>query len=102
MVADLNVHWGRRQPIEIWFSILLVRKLLRHGNFTSKEHLQQRIESFIAYFNASALTGMDPLLLAKTDPPGAQTFLTRRSSLPHGQPGRHEPLRRKASIPLFD
>jgi DDE superfamily endonuclease len=38
--------------IEIWFSIL-VRKLLRRGNFTSKEHLQQRIESFIAYFNAT-------------------------------------------------
>jgi hypothetical protein len=38
--------------IEIWFSIL-VRKLLRRGNFTSKEHLQQRIESFIGYFNAS-------------------------------------------------
>ncbi len=38
--------------IEIRFSIL-VRKLLRRGNFTSKEHLQQRIESFIAYFNAT-------------------------------------------------
>jgi hypothetical protein len=37
--------------IEIWFSIL-VRKLLRRGNFTSKEYLQERIESFIAYFNA--------------------------------------------------
>jgi hypothetical protein len=38
--------------IEIWFSIL-VRKLLRRGNFTSKEHLLRRIESFIAYFNAT-------------------------------------------------
>jgi hypothetical protein len=38
--------------VEIWFSIL-VRKLLRRGNFTSKQHLQQRIESFIAYFNAT-------------------------------------------------
>jgi hypothetical protein len=28
-------------------------KLLRRGNFTSKQHLQQRIESFIAYFNAT-------------------------------------------------
>ena len=37
---------------KIWFSIL-VRKLLRRGNFTSKQHLQQRIESFIAYFNAT-------------------------------------------------
>jgi hypothetical protein len=32
---------------------LLARKLLRRGNFTSKVHLQQRIESFIAYFNAT-------------------------------------------------
>jgi len=32
-------------------SPILVRKLLRRGNFTSKEHLKQRIESFIAYFN---------------------------------------------------
>jgi hypothetical protein len=39
-------------PIEIWFSIL-ARKLLRRGNFTSREHLQQRIENFIAYFNAT-------------------------------------------------
>jgi hypothetical protein len=38
--------------IEIWFSIL-VGKLLRRGNFTSKQHLQQRIESFIAYLNAT-------------------------------------------------
>ena len=38
--------------VEIWFSIL-VRRLLRRGNFTSKEHLRQRIESFIAYFNAT-------------------------------------------------
>ena len=32
---------------------LLVRKLLRRGNFSSKDHLQQRIEGFIAYFNAT-------------------------------------------------
>jgi len=38
--------------VEIWFSIP-VRKVLRCGNFTSKQHLQQRIESFIAYFNAT-------------------------------------------------
>jgi hypothetical protein len=29
----------------------LIRKLLRHGNFTSEEHLQQETESFIAYFH---------------------------------------------------
>jgi hypothetical protein len=45
-------HASWINQIEIWFSIL-VRKLFRRGNFTSKEHLQQRIESFIAYFNAT-------------------------------------------------
>ena len=45
-------HASWLNQIEIWFSIL-VRKLLRRGNFTSKEHLQQRIESFIGYFNAT-------------------------------------------------
>jgi transposase len=45
-------HASWINQVEIWFSIL-VRKLLRRGNFTSKEHLQQRIESFIAYFNAT-------------------------------------------------
>ena len=45
-------HASWINQIEIWFFIL-VRKLLRRGNFTSKEHLQQRIESFIAYFNAT-------------------------------------------------
>ena len=39
-----------KSVIEIWFSIL-VRKLLRRGCFTSKAHLKQRIEAFIAYFN---------------------------------------------------
>jgi len=43
-------HASWINQIEIWFSIL-VRKLLRRGNFTSKDHLQQRIEGFIAYFN---------------------------------------------------
>ena len=45
-------HASWINQIEIWFSIL-VRKLLRRGNFTSKEHLQQRIEGFITYFNAT-------------------------------------------------
>ena len=43
-------HASWINQVEIWFSIL-VRKLLRRGNFTSKEHLKQRIESFITYFN---------------------------------------------------
>jgi hypothetical protein len=46
------IRSSRLKQIEIWFSIL-VRNLLRRGNFTSKQHLQQRIESFIAYFNAT-------------------------------------------------
>jgi hypothetical protein len=48
-------HASWLNQIEIWFSIL-ARKLLRRGNFTSKQHLQQRIESFIAYFNATMAT----------------------------------------------
>jgi hypothetical protein len=45
-------HASWVNQIEIWVSIL-VRKLLRRGNVTSKHHLQQRIEGFIAYFNAT-------------------------------------------------
>ena len=45
-------HASWINQIEIWFSIL-VRKLLRRGSFTSKEHLQQRIEGFIAYFSTT-------------------------------------------------
>ena len=30
-----------------------MRKLLRRGSFVSKEHLKQRIEVLIAYFNAT-------------------------------------------------
>jgi transposase len=41
-------HASWINQIEIWFSILVRRR-----NFTSKEHLQQRIKSFIAYFNAT-------------------------------------------------
>ena len=43
-------HCSWLNQIEIWFSIL-VRKVIRRGNFTSQEDLQNRIESFIAYFN---------------------------------------------------
>jgi transposase len=45
-------HASWINQFEIWFSIL-VRKLLRRGNFTSKQHLKQRIEAFIDYFNAT-------------------------------------------------
>jgi transposase len=43
-------HSSWLNQIEIWFSIL-VRRLLRRGNFTSVEELQERILAFIVYFN---------------------------------------------------
>lgn len=36
--------------IELWFSIL-VRRLLKRGNFISVEDLRERILAFINYFN---------------------------------------------------
>ena len=52
LVTLTTKHASWINQIEIWFSIL-VRKLLRRGNFTSKDHLKQRIEAFLAYFNAT-------------------------------------------------
>ena len=43
-------HCSWLNQIEIWFSIL-VRKLLRRGNFVSKDDLKQRILDFVKYFN---------------------------------------------------
>jgi putative transposase len=43
-------HCSWLNQIELWFSIL-VRKLLRRANFTSKEPLKTRILEFIDYFN---------------------------------------------------
>ncbi len=43
-------HTSWLNQIEIWFSVL-VRKVLRRGNFVSTEALKQRIEAFIEYFN---------------------------------------------------
>ena len=43
-------HASWLNQIEIWFSILM-RKLLRRGNFASKNALRTKIEEFIAYFN---------------------------------------------------
>lgn len=43
-------HCSWLNQIEIWFSIL-VRKLLRRGNFISKEQLKTRILEFVDYFN---------------------------------------------------
>jgi hypothetical protein len=43
-------HTSWLNQVEIWFSIL-VRRLLKRGNFTSVDELKQRIVDFIAYFN---------------------------------------------------
>ena len=45
-------HTSWLNHIELWFSIL-VRRLLRRGNFTSVEDLRERILAFIAYFNTT-------------------------------------------------
>jgi len=45
-------HSSWLNQIEIWFSILM-RKLLRRGNFASKAELRAKIEQFIAYFNTT-------------------------------------------------
>lgn len=44
------VHTSWLNQVEIWFSIL-VRRLLKRGNFTSVEDLKQHILDFITYFN---------------------------------------------------
>jgi len=43
-------HASWMNQIEIWFSIL-VRKLLKRGNFTSGEDLKAKVFAFIEYFN---------------------------------------------------
>lgn len=43
-------HTSWLNQIECWFSIL-VRRLIRRGNFTSTEDLKQQILAFIRYFN---------------------------------------------------
>ena len=43
-------HCSWLNQIEIWFSIL-AKKLIKWGNFTSKEDLQGQLERFIEYFN---------------------------------------------------
>ena len=43
-------HASWMNQIEIWFSIL-VRKLLKRGNFTSVEDLKAKVLAFIKYFN---------------------------------------------------
>lgn len=43
-------HTSWLNQIEIWFSIL-VRRVIKRGNFTSIHDLRQKILDFIAYFN---------------------------------------------------
>jgi len=43
-------HSSWLNPIEVWFSIL-VRKVIRRGNFSSVEDLCNEINAFIDYFN---------------------------------------------------
>lgn len=45
-------HASWMNQVEIWLSIL-VRKLLKRGNFTSLEHLRDQILAFITYYNAT-------------------------------------------------
>jgi putative transposase len=45
-------HASWMNQVEIWLSIL-VRKLLKRGNFTSVDDLQRQVLAFIDYFNAT-------------------------------------------------
>ncbi len=46
-------HTSWLNQIELWFSIL-VRRVIKRGNFTSVDNLRARILAFIAYFNQTA------------------------------------------------
>ena len=50
MFVYIPKHTSWLNQIECWFSIL-VRRLLKRGNFTSTPDLKQQILDFIAYFN---------------------------------------------------
>jgi hypothetical protein len=43
-------HTSWLNQIEIWFSVL-VRRVLKRGNFTSVADLREKILAFIGYFN---------------------------------------------------
>lgn len=45
-------HASWMNQVEIWFSIL-VRKLLKRGNFTSIEHLRDKVLAFVHYYNTT-------------------------------------------------
>jgi hypothetical protein len=46
-------HTSWLNQIEIWFSIL-VRRVIKRGNFASVDALRERILAFVAYFNQTA------------------------------------------------
>jgi len=46
-------HTSWLNQVELWFSIL-VRRVIRRGNFASTDALRERILQFIAYFNQTA------------------------------------------------
>jgi transposase len=46
-------HTSWLNQVEIWFSILM-RRVLKRGNFTSQEDLRAKILAFIAYYNQTA------------------------------------------------
>jgi hypothetical protein len=48
--APAGISADQQCQIEIWFSIL-VRKLLRRGNFVCLEHLRTKVLAFIQYYN---------------------------------------------------
>ncbi len=43
-------HCSWLNQVEIWFGIL-VKKVIKRGNFSSKDDLRQKIGEFIEYFN---------------------------------------------------
>lgn len=45
-------HASWMNQIEVWFGILS-KKVVRRGNFTSKNHLRTKLLAFIDYFNAT-------------------------------------------------
>lgn len=45
-------HCSWLNQVEIWFGIL-TKKLLKRGNFTSKEHLKNKLLAFIDFFNTT-------------------------------------------------
>ena len=46
-------HTSWLNQVEIWFSIL-VRRVIKRGNFTSQDDLREKILAFVAYFNCTA------------------------------------------------